>query len=70
MRLENALFQVINIFKLGPDYTFVHFNASTFLAPYLYQFSAVVQIINFFGANLAMFKTGGLVQNNPMNLFV
>ena len=29
-----------------PNYTFVHFCTSTFLAPHLYQIFAVVQIIN------------------------
>jgi hypothetical protein len=31
---------------------FVHFSGSTFLAPYLHQFSEVVQKIHFFGAIL------------------
>ena len=37
-----------------PNYTFVNFNVSTFMAPYLHQFSSVMQKINFFGANLAL----------------
>ena len=40
---------------LRPDLTFVYLGASTFMAPYLYHFSAVVQIMIFcvlFGTNL------------------
>ena len=36
--------------KCVPNKTFVHFNASTFLAPYFHQFSAVTQFKHFFGA--------------------
>ena len=39
--------------------TFVHLKASTFMAPYLYQFSAVVQKLHFlvlFGINLHQIK--------------
>ena len=32
------------------------FSASTFMAPYLHQFSAVVQIMHFFGAILYQFS--------------
>ena len=38
----------------GKDYTYVHFSASTFLAPHLHQFSAVVQKMHLFGADFAL----------------
>ena len=47
--MVGLLLRIINIryFNLGPNYTFVHFNASTLLSLYLNKFTLVVQIMHF-----------------------
>ena len=44
--------------------SFMYFSASDFLAPYLHQFSAVVQVMNFFSAILEKFAINQNLEKN------